>query len=256
LGDEGYLILELPWEGHEPEHQQFEDWLNSACTHPRMEFATEHLANLGGYHYFFKRLAELGWENFPTLKEQLPSANGGLTQAVDSKVALAELEKLELLLTASQEGHDLVLIDAADNHVLHNSLESPGGIFFLGGRSGIDFGVDDGGFFVRRRTDNKSDIEEVFRAMEFDQVPQTGEEVVFRNLQTGVTFRSPVGVTREVPWPDGRIQNDDGRVNQACPKQLKVKRVVRLPDDLEYILRPLRRIFDASVVTGNPVRWC
>jgi hypothetical protein len=72
---------------------------------------------------------------------------------------------------------------------------------------------------------------------------------------TGTEFVSPIGVSKAIPWPDGRMQDDQGRSHFGYPARLGVESRRCAADEFEYILRPLRIVFRASVETGNPVQW-
>src|SRR5437762_2549274 len=78
------LELDLPYDGHEAAHQQFEAWRATACTHPDMEYAGERISNWGGYHAFLSALEAADWLHFPTLHETLPTANGGITSPAEA----------------------------------------------------------------------------------------------------------------------------------------------------------------------------
>lgn len=97
---------------------------------------------------------------------------------------------------------------------------------------------------------------ERFRSMRFHQ-EQLGPKLFrLRDDASGHEFVSPLGISRQVAWPDGKLQNAEGRCNFTYPKRFVVERRQRSKDEFEYILRPLRIVFAASVETGNPVHWC
>lgn len=94
-----------------------------------------------------------------------------------------------------------------------------------------------------------------FRSSDFRQ-QKTGEDaLLLTDQRSGHSFRSPVGVSKDIPWPDGRMQNDQGRMNLGYPTHLHVERRRRTPDTFNHIVRPLRSVLQASIETGNPVQW-
>jgi hypothetical protein len=76
------------------------------------------------------------------------------------------------------------------------------------------------------------------------------------DLDTGRRWECPTAVSgRPIPWPDGRMTNDEGRMRSGYPRRLQVERHAITAADFEYVLRPLEEVFRAAVATGNPVRW-
>jgi len=131
----------------------------------------------------------------------------------------------------------------------------------MDGRSGLDAGIDPLGFFIR---DHDTGVER-FRTLRFTQTlldpesymhgPEAGR-VLFQSLDGRRSFECRLAVPgRQIPWPDGRMQDDQGRCNFDHPAQLHVDLHPERSSDYEYILRPLEIVFRASVETGNPVRW-
>jgi hypothetical protein len=253
LDDEGYLNLDLPWDSNDQKFREFDRWKKTCCPHEWTDYARERISNWSGYRLFQQRLAEIGWQHFPVLQAELPEANGGLT---DAKAAAAALEELAFLESTAHSGQDVVLMDLSDGEMLYRYIEAYQGIFTWCGKSGMDLGVDPNGFFVRLREDKGAPGVDLFRSKQFEQEHIRENEIIFRDVETGEVFRGACGVTRVASWPDGRLQNDEGRVNQIYPKHLQVEMKPRTSADLDYIIQPLKRIFGASVETGNPVRWC
>jgi hypothetical protein len=96
---------------------------------------------------------------------------------------------------------------------------------------------------------------EFFRSSRFSQERLGERQYRFVDERSGRSFLSPLGVSENVPWPDGRMQDDQGRCNSAYPSSLAVERRKRAASEFDYILRPLRSVFQASLDTGNPVQW-
>jgi hypothetical protein len=156
-------------------------------------------------------------------------------------------------------GVNICLTDTATGEVVMEHVGAYDGVFIMDGRAGLDAGFDSTGFFIRDRG------AELFRAVRFRQTlldPHAymhGSEpgrVVFLDLDSGRTFESRTAVPgKMIPWPDGRMQDDQGRCNFEHPPELHVEDRPERSSDYEYILGPLERVFRESVETGNPVRW-
>ena len=61
---------------------------------------------------------------------------------------------------------------------------------------------------------------------------------------------------QQVPWPDGRWEDDEGRWNFGVPAELHVESRAVTPHDFDYAVPALEKVFRAAVETGNPARWC
>jgi hypothetical protein len=233
-------------------HIDDDEWMQTACPHPNMRHASEHVANWPGYRAFQQALGRVGWGSFPTLRSELPEANGGLTPPSAAAIALEELARFRAL---GEVGQDTFLVETATGEVLHRHIVAYEGVFLFGGGTRPRAGVGPYEFFVE---DPASGVC-LFRSARFRQTPVAappGEELVdLDDLDAGGTYRGPAAVRRYVPWPDGRWQDDHGRCNFVLPAELHVESRLATPADFDYILGPLERLFRAAVETGNPVRW-
>jgi hypothetical protein len=221
-----------------------------------MEFASEHVGNWTAYRLFQEALERVGWENFAILRAELPNANGGLMSAKSAKAALAELARFRQLSTT---GQNAALIDSGTGQVIFQHVGAYEGVFILDGHVGIDIGVGEFEFFIRKH-DSGIDL---FRATHIQQSFLDGQpsavrylgRVEYRDAETGesVVCTVPLGYT--VPWPDGRFQDEKGQWRHVYPGEFHVERREALPSQFEYTVSALARLFEASVKTGNPVRW-
>jgi hypothetical protein len=252
VNDEGCVELDLPWENHRSEHRAFDEWMYAACAHESMEVATERISNWSGYRMFQEAIGDVGWDHFPTLRAVLPNANGGSASPLASKQCLDELQRFE----AAYEAEVAALFDSETGDVLHDYIRSYEGIFFYGGRGGLNVGVDERGLFVREREGAQR---ELFLARRIEQRPVMlgGEEAAeLVDLDSNATLVVELRIHgKAIPWPDGRMQNDDGRWRFAEPARMHVAPHKRTAASFEGILSSLRNVFSASVDTGNPVRW-
>jgi hypothetical protein len=248
-----------------PEHEKEVNWptlyawKQSACEHPDMDYASERISNWGGYRSFQQALERVGWGHFPVLEADLPDTNGGLTAPDRARQALEELAYFRSL---SELGRNTHLVDATTGEELYDYTAAYDGVFVWAGTVGLEVGVGEFDFFVR---DAKTK-EDLFRSPCFRQTPlhpdRVGQEtdvgeVEFEDLDTGERFRCPFAVHgRQVPWPDGRLKDDEGRCNFSVPAEFEVVSRLITPHDFCYILDALEKVFRAAVETSNPVRWC
>jgi hypothetical protein len=253
---DGYLNLRPEFDTKEY-WTPFWDWSQTCCAHEGMDYASEHIANWSGYRLFQEALEKAGWHQFPVLGAELPNANGGRTNSTQAKLALAELEIFRQLPSL---GQNAALVDHS-GFVIFEFIASYEGVFILSGPSGVDVGVAEFEFFIRDRHTGV----DLFRARRVRQTlidPRDDNRlyegrVEFQNLDTETVCITTVAVSgRTIPWPDGQLQNDNGQFRCEYPEQFQVEMREVLPSHFDYIVNPLLRIFQASVTTGNPVRWC
>lgn len=258
IDEDGYLN---PRPGHDSGtvRSAFYAWRKGCCAHPGMDRAWESIANWSGVAQFKEALAKVGRPRFPVLLAELPRNNGGLTAPDRAALALGELDDFAAL---DRIGTITCLVATATGEVLRRRVDADDGIFLLDGSTGVDVGFDGSGLFVRDRDGGR----ELFRARRVRQTrldpdaPEYGPEkgrVVLEDLDTGRTYEGRTAISgRDIPWPDGRLQDDRGRVRSDYPAGLHVEDRPQTPADFAFIVEPLRVVFRASVETGNPVRWC
>ncbi|MEZ6026230.1 MAG: hypothetical protein R3E85_08615 [Planctomycetota bacterium] len=256
LGEEGYWQLDLPWESHQREHVAFDVWRRTACEHEDMDAAGERVANWSGVSLFREALHAVGAEKFPALLSELPSANGGQTDAAACATILAELERFECLETV-RRGTFLVNSETGDR--LHEYVAAHEGVIVLCGRSGLDAGFDPHGVFIREREGR-----ELFRAQRVAQRlldpgrtrRHKGGRAEFTNLETGERAVLKITISgRIIPYEDGSWTDRKGRVRSEYPSRLHVEEQDEVPADFAYITAPLRKLCEAALATGNPIRW-
>src|SRR4051794_28231436 len=80
IDEEGYLGLK-PENDSDEAYYRFHGWEQTCCEHPGMRFARESIANWAGFRLFQQALDHVGWDRFPVLRQELPEANGGKTEA-------------------------------------------------------------------------------------------------------------------------------------------------------------------------------
>jgi hypothetical protein len=258
IDEDGYLSLRPERESDEAFFKVYE-WEQTACEHPGMEQASEHIGNWSGYRAFQEALEQAGWHLFPTLEAELPENNGGQTSPASARLCLEELACFRSLETL---GEKACLVDSATGEEVHRHIAAYDGVFVWAGSVGLEVGLGEFDFFVR----DASTGSDLFRSRHFRQrvlePKRVGRdwdigEVELTNMDSGERFRSPVAVRgRQVPWPSGRWEDDEGRCNFAVPVEFHVEARPILPQDFDYTVTALEKVFRAAVETGNPVRWC
>lgn len=255
VDSEGYINLkkehdsDINWAKHY-------EWEQSCCEHEGMDYACEWISNWTGYRQFQAALGEVGWQHFPVLKEQLPNANGGLTPSIASARAL---EELDYFAAVGEIGVKTVLVDTASGEALYEYVAAYDGVFILSGSRGVNVGVNEFAFFAADATSGEC----LFRATRFRQFKKSGEAIsddgeglVWENLDTGDVYESGIAISgKQIPWEDGSWQKPGGKCRFEYPAKFHVEQRPRLVADFDRTVNALRTVFDASVQTGNPVRW-
>ena len=77
------LELDLPWEGNEEMHRQFDRWRWHCCAHENMWLANERISNWSGVRAFQQALRSAGEARFSTLLAATPMASARAATQVD-----------------------------------------------------------------------------------------------------------------------------------------------------------------------------
>ncbi len=255
VSDDGDLYLDV---ADKDSQDTFQEWKQTACEHSGMMYLWERISNWSGYRYFQQALDDIGWENFPTLQEQLPEANAGQTTSFNATLILNELSRFRELMA----DHELpFLIDTHTGEVVYNYVEAYQGVFQWSKYYWL--GVDHKGFFIasspdkeRRKTNggliNESDM--VFRSMRFEQRflgEQSGDikrEVQYYDADTENHFICDVALV------DLSATKDD-RLDITQPRILHVEMRAVSASSYDYILNAIEAVCKASIRTGNPIIW-
>jgi hypothetical protein len=252
VDEEGFPALNLPHEYNEDKFEAFDRWLATCCDHPDMDFAAVFISNWKGYRSFLQALEQLGWDRFPTLHVELPDddqdSNQGLTTAEAAKKAL---EELEFFKAQGDSIPKTFLIDSDTGEPLASTTMAYGGMFGWNGRTGMNLGFDEKGFFI---VDAWELNREMFRAMRFEQRVLEAESLdkaqqfEFIDLDTERRFicSTPLKLF---------VRDASGQLKQSYPQRIHVEERSVDVQYFTYILEPLTYILNAAVETGNPVRW-
>jgi hypothetical protein len=244
MGDDGTLILDLDYDDHEEAHQMFEAWQADACEHSGMKVVFERISNWSGYRAFQEALSKIGWQNFPTLEEELPSLNGG---AMPVAASVKALEELALFKEKIRQQTNTFLVNTETGSVVFEHIAVYYGIFMWAGDEKLNFGFNRTGFFIAEQHPDSAvrNGRILFQAQHLEQrllLPdENGQRVEYYSADTEDRF-----VCRSITA--GTAEN--------YPRLLHIEERRLSADDFEYILEPLEIVCKASISTGNPVMWC
>ena len=237
-------MLTMKYIGNEQKYKQFWEWLKTCCDYPDMLQANEFIASWRDYYTFRDALEAVGKEHFPTLLSQLPDGDErGITTADLSAKALEEIAYFQSLEHVDESA---VLVDKERGEDVSKGSNVLGGTLTMDRVSGFDLGFDDQGFFVRDRWELNR---ELFRAMRVRQTVLNPEDlhVEYHDLDSDKTFQCHA--------PFGQLITGEDGLPRAYLQDFYVELRAVPPSRYAYILTPLIRAFEASVETGNAVRW-
>lgn len=237
-------ILNIKYIGNEQKYKRFWDWLKTCCDYPDMLRANEFISSWRDYYTFRDALLSVGKEHFPMLLDNLPDGDErGITTADLSAKALGELAYFQSLEYVDESA---VLVDTERNQDVSKGSNVLGGALTMDRVSGFDLGFDDEGFFVRDRWELNR---ELFRAKRVQQILLNPEDmyVEYKDLDSDKIFRCSA--------PFGQIITGEDGLPRAYLKDFHIEMRPVPPSRFAYILDPLTRVFEASVETGNAVRW-
>ncbi len=226
-------------------HRDFGIWEQSACIHEYMHYTHERISNWGGYGRFIVALEKLGWVYFPTLRAELPSANYGLTHSTAASKCLDELEFFKKM----NLGATIFLVDTETGQEIRSYDPTTQGVYIFNGKAKLDIGFDSRGFFIRDSVEKR----EMFRSMRFEQrflLKGEKRQVEYIALDNQAHFICSNDVQSFIQFArEWKRAYETPRYVHVAERRVDAR-------DFAYILEPLTRIFQASVETGNPVRWC
>lgn len=248
-----HLALNLPWEweGNEDKYflfdNLFDNWMENACEHEGMNYACVWVSNWSGYRTFQQALGQVGWQHFPTLKAELPNANGGLMSAISAVKALQELNYFKHhadLVT------NIFLVNSETGTEIHNYVAAYEGIFIWDGKCRINLGVDEQGFFIMSMSDPPR---ELFRSLRFEQ-RLLESQLTAPYLQGRAEYQ---GKVEYVDFESGQSFVCNSAIGDfQYPRYMHIEQRRLDASNFSYIINPLTEIFQAALETGNPVRWC
>jgi hypothetical protein len=251
LDEGGYVVLreahkdwqkhineELSYDEYEEKHGMADDalreWQAQCCEHEDREFCSEWVGNWYGVRRFEGIVASIGNEHFPILSTIIPNGNGGIFPQEKAHEALKELDLLEKKISDAEE---VCLVDMNTNEIVYSFIPAWDGVFMFAWDQQV--GVDADGVFVLDPRTGK----EVFRSKHLKQTV-----VEESHNENPVTILNCLD-TNSVCKIFGVIGDE---------KQDREMTVATLTVTIENIhaAHALKRLLEASLVTGNPIQWC
>ncbi|WP_058303124.1 hypothetical protein [Gorillibacterium timonense] len=214
-------------------------WKETACEHEDFHFVYDRVYNASGGMFFYGVLEQLGKEEFPVLSSVIGNGN---TSPDMSHKAMVELEILENRIV-ELEGVFLMDTDAQEEY--RKILVGEDYWFYSHGRE-YYYRMSERGFVV---TD--SEQKELFRSLSFSQ--EVMQERLADHAVDGVRFRDlESGKVHESGYPISSFSWESKAY--YYPRAFHVAKRHLTRSDL-YQTKVLKRLFEASIVTGNPIVW-
>jgi hypothetical protein len=203
----------------------------------------EFIASWKGFRNFSEALSELGEEKFPTIIDQLPDGDEGVTSP---EKAGKMLEELTRFVAQQEQITQAVLVDSERSDDISMGSNVMGGVLSMDRVSGYDLGFDYEGFFVRDRWEFNRDL---FRAMRVEQRLIHPEEhtVEYIDRESGQSFRCRVPFGKTMPDTDG--------IPRMYLRLFHVELRPTAPDRFAYITDPLRAVLSRAVKEDLSVHW-
>lgn len=246
---EEYLQIDedgvYPVDGSNDEvYKEFYKWKKTACIHPDMEMADEHLANAWGMGEFKLLIEKLGGKDiFPILSQYLPVCNGGTLPAEHAHQALVEVERI---CNSDKTEMHLVLKDRNGHLISSTNDLSYIVVFAWTGRGRYTYGLYKNSFVIiekRKTLFSRNEKEKIiFSSKHFIQYRLSDDKYKFVDIDCKHTFTCSMGL--------GEDKNVEGLECRVTEENLSIA------DNYQYILNPLRNLLQASIETGNPIIWC
>ncbi len=220
---------------------KFDEWRETACMHPQMHLVDEWVCSWGGKSYFLQALERAGIENFPVLWNKFPQSNDGQLSPRDAFSGLKELRFL-------REEADLGFVVELVEEVSEEIIKDQGSFAFRYRQSVV---LNEEGLLVIEIESEKV----LFSARRIRQIALDEKRNRWTNLDSGEIFETAWDLSIPAPWPDGNLQNEQGKCYFRLVETARWRERPMTPLDLDYIIAPLTRLFEASVEIGNPVCW-
>lgn len=224
-------------------YSDFDNWERTACEHEEMKLADEHLANISGMGAFRYIVNELGGETkFPILTKYLPTANGGILPSKFAREALEELASLEKEKTIEEK----IILQEKSTKSLKASVSSDTYLLFVyTAHNKNNYGIDRDGFFILENIKEKDKVLSyiMFRSSNFIQQVITKDCYKFIDKESKASFECSV-----------KLHPIDEEA--TCDYEFEVKtEKVGIANEYQYIIEPLKRLANASIISGNPIHW-
>ncbi|MCA1295463.1 hypothetical protein LBW89_20860 [Paenibacillus sp. alder61] len=230
--------IEMPDTVEDEIFYQFHEWKEQACTHEDMQIYSDRVGNTSGMNVYYGVLERLGEERFPLLRRIW----GSPFTAEESRKALSELEQFERRVG---EVEGIFLLESGSMEEYQMTLVGEDRWFYSAGNE-ITYRLNPEGFCVQDREGRV-----LFQSRAFTQetveTNRSGWQrfnARFSDSDTGSTCETTSPISKKI-W---------GVEELYYPASFQVVNRGLTSSDLRAI-RVLRKLFEASIQTGNPVIW-
>lgn len=221
--------------------EAFDSWLESPCEHDWGEICSERVGNWSGCAMFNEYCEEIGEEKLPILSHILPDGNGGTFPAEKAEAALKELDYFDAWLDEKMEANPTsILVDAAKGEEAWSPED--GEMKILAGRNS-EAVLEDGVF--RIVSDEENGAGEVLFASRH-----------FAYERRGGSVQDGEGKSYTLTDLDSGNRIDCESGFDFCEEQATEFTVgSRKAWPWTFANVSLRKLLNASLETGNPIRW-
>lgn len=219
-------------------YRRYLDWIDSCCPHPGLTEVAGKVSTWNGVQAFAEALKRIGPDRFPVLL----AGTGRSTGPGPAARALVELAAFRAV--GGVIGELVLMVETGTGAELGRFDASLGGPYVLAGSGPEHVSYDERGLFVVPAAEQRP---ELFRAMRVEQRAGAAR-AEYVDLDTGRRFegRTPVEV---------RHYHPGGGFDVHHPARLHVERRPFGVERFAGQVATLESLFEASVRTGNPVRW-
>ncbi len=240
--------LETPFNIDEDEAQEryrkFRVWLTTCCEHPDMNDTLAFIASWKGHQAFIEAVEALNDpKSFSLLLSHLPDGDDGVTSP---ELAQKMLDEIALFEARQSTLSHAVLMDTERGDVVSMGSQVLNGVLTMDRQTGYDIGFNAEGFFIRDRWEMNRVLFIAKRVEQRMLLPEH-QQVEYVDLETGRSFVCNT--------PFGKWYNGEDGVPRMYLQHFHIEDRPAESGRFAYVTDPLRRVLQASVRTGNPVRW-
>lgn len=255
-------------------------WKETACVHPNMELAGEPVGSIMTIAWLRSVASGLPADRFGNLAQIMSELSGLMDSYQPASAVRRALPELDALLREDHLGSTRIICAGRD-WVVDNEVDR-GPIDYASFRSLdhaagynapwpdlVELGIEGYEFVVRTRAEQPR---ELLRARVLKQEWDPGNVeyhehgrrrqvslVTFTNRETGESIRvRSFGISSAAAGDDagGHGEPPDSEQRRRYPSFLFISERKLMVAECWWPLAALKRVFDASAASGNPVVWC
>ncbi|HLP93870.1 MAG TPA: hypothetical protein VK168_07515 [Saprospiraceae bacterium] len=233
----------MEWEGNQKKFSELWRWISeNPCQHNSLTICDEWVANAGGMSSFRFICRKLGEQNFPILNTYLPTSNDGFLPAQYAPQLLEELHKM---CNLEMEETTIELMEINRNHLVYSTNQDQVSRFIFGGNSPYNCYLSKDGFLVMKyyKFGKYTFRRRVWQSKSFIQEKDERGHFYFKDKNSNRRINLNINL---IP-----LEREN---NQFFEFKVIEKRVTVL-DEYGYAIRPLLKLAEASIETGNNICW-